>query len=41
MVRTRLYGERNPVEIDDGARDEYWTQIRDAPERRHERVANR
>jgi hypothetical protein len=37
----RLYGERNPVEIDDDARDEYWTQIRGAPERRHERVANR
>ena len=37
----RLYGERNPVEIDDDVREEYWTEIRGAPERSHERVANR
>lgn len=37
----RLYGERNPVEIDDDVREEYWTEIRGAPERSDERVANR
>jgi hypothetical protein len=36
----RLRGERNPVEIDDDAREEYWTEIRAAPERKHERIAN-
>ena len=24
----RLYGERQPIEIDDDVREEYWTQIR-------------
>jgi hypothetical protein len=28
----RLYGERVPVEIDDDARKEYWTEIRGRPE---------
>ncbi len=36
----RLYGERSGVEIDDDVREEYWTDIRGAPERKHERVAN-
>lgn len=30
----RLYGERLPVEIDDDVRDEYWTLIRQQPERK-------
>jgi hypothetical protein len=29
----RLYGERLPVEIDDDVADEYWSTIRNAPER--------
>jgi len=37
----RLYGERTPVEIDDDVREEYWREIRSAPERTLERVANR
>lgn len=37
----RLYGERNPIEIDDDVREEYWTEIRGAPERAHESIANR
>ena len=28
----RLYGERVPVEIDEDARKEYWTEIRGRPE---------
>jgi hypothetical protein len=28
----RLYGERIPIEIDDDARVEYWTEIRELPE---------
>ena len=28
----RLYGERVPVEIDDDARVEYWTKVRELPE---------
>lgn len=31
----RLYGERLPVEIDEDVRTEYWTKIRNAPERIH------
>jgi hypothetical protein len=31
----RLYGSQ-PVEIDDDVREEYWTQIRGEPERKHE-----
>jgi hypothetical protein len=37
----RLYDERNPVRIDEDARDEYWTQIREHPELRHVTIANR
>ncbi len=28
----RLYGERNPVAIDDDVREEYWIEIRERPE---------
>ena len=31
----RLYGERVPVEIDEDVREEYWTEIRRRPEKRH------
>lgn len=37
----RLYGEPVPVEIDDDVRDEYWTAIRNRPDRSSERIANR
>jgi hypothetical protein len=37
----RLYGERTPVEVDDDAREEYWTEIRGRPKRASEAVANR
>jgi hypothetical protein len=37
----RLYGERDAVEIDDDVREEYWREIRKAPGRIQERVANR
>lgn len=30
----RLYGERQPVLIDEDIRERYWTEIRDCPERR-------
>src|SRR5437667_11156825 len=33
----RLYGERVPVDIDEDVREEYWTKIRELPERKHER----
>jgi hypothetical protein len=36
----RLYGERIAVEIDDDAREEYWTEIRKRPENKHKTVAN-
>lgn len=35
----RLYNERVPVEIDEDAREEYWSSIRNQPERKHEKVA--
>jgi hypothetical protein len=35
----RLYGEAIPIEIDDDVREEYWTEIRREPERRHETKA--
>ena len=35
----RLYNERVPVKIDDDAREEYWTKIRDLPERKGEYLA--
>jgi hypothetical protein len=37
----RLYDEADPVYIDDDVREEYWTTIRRAPERKDERIANR
>jgi hypothetical protein len=33
----RLYGERIPIEIDDDIREEYWSEIRNAPERKNEK----
>jgi hypothetical protein len=30
----RLYGERVPIEIDEDAREEYWTEIRSEPEKK-------
>jgi hypothetical protein len=36
----RLYGERVPVEIDDNAREEYWTKIRRQPARRERATTN-
>src|SRR3954465_8102642 len=36
----RLYGERDPVEIDDDVREEYWREIRHQPDRVRETVAN-
>ena len=35
----RLYGERIPVEIDEDVREEYWTQIRNKPHKKHEKFA--
>jgi hypothetical protein len=35
-----LYGERIPVEIDDDAREEYWTEIRGQSENQGKTVAN-
>jgi hypothetical protein len=40
-VADRLYDEADPVYIDDDVREEYWTTIRRAPERKDERIANR
>jgi hypothetical protein len=37
----RLHGLTVPIKIDDDVREEYWTQIRGLPERKHETVANR
>ena len=31
----RLYGERLPIFIDEDAREEYWTEIRNLPEKKH------
>jgi hypothetical protein len=31
----RLYGERLPILIDEDAREEYWTKIRNSPENKH------
>jgi hypothetical protein len=31
----RLYGERIPIEIDEDAREEYWSTVRKQPERVH------
>jgi len=35
----RLYGEREPIEIDEDVREEYWRDIRRQPQRAAERVA--
>lgn len=35
----RLYGERVPVHIDADAREEYWTTIRNLPDRKNELLA--
>lgn len=35
----RLYGERIPIEIDEDVREEYWTEIRNNPERINEKTA--
>jgi hypothetical protein len=37
----RLYNEADSVYIDDDVREEYWTTIRGAPERKDDRIANR
>lgn len=37
----RLYGERVPVEIDEDVREEYWSEIRNQPERVNETDASR
>ena len=37
----RLYDERSPVEIDEDVREEYWTEIRELPEFRDRKVADR
>jgi hypothetical protein len=37
----RLYNEADPVYIDEDVREEYWTSIRGAPERKNEQIANR
>jgi hypothetical protein len=31
----RLYGERLPIYIDDDAREEYWIEIRNLPDKKH------
>ena len=36
----RMYGSVLPVEIDDDVREEYWRNIRQQPDRVHERVAS-
>ena len=35
----RLYGERVPIEIDEDAREEYWTLIRELPEQKQKKTA--
>ena len=35
----RLYGERLPIEIDEEVREDYWTQIRNQPDRINETKA--
>jgi hypothetical protein len=35
----RLYGERIPVKIDADVREEYWTEIRNQPDRKNEAEA--
>jgi len=38
--RDRLYGERIRVEIDDDAREEYWTEVRGQPDNKDKTIAN-
>ena len=35
----RLYGERVPIEIDEDAREEYWTLIRELPKQKNRKTA--
>ncbi len=35
----RLYGERVPIHIDADVRDEYWTTIRNQPDKKNEPLA--
>lgn len=37
--RDRLYGERQPVEIDTNVRDEYWVTIRNRPDKKENPLA--
>lgn len=37
----RLYGESTAVEVDEDVREEYWTKIREKPQRVMDKVANR
>ena len=37
----RLYGERVPVEIDEDVREEYWSEIRQQPDRINETDASK
>jgi hypothetical protein len=39
--RHRFARQREPVEIDEDVRDEYWTEIRGQPERRRHATSNR
>jgi len=34
----RLYGERVPIEIDEDVQEEYWTQIRQLPEKKGQKA---
>jgi hypothetical protein len=36
----RLYGERLPIYIDDDAREEYWLEIRNLADNKHNKVIN-
>jgi hypothetical protein len=36
----RLYGERLPIHIDEDAREEYWTEIRNLPTNSDKKVIN-
>lgn len=36
----RLYGESTPVHIDDDVCEEYWTEIRKSPKKKHRKVTN-
>lgn len=36
----RLYGERLPINIDEDAKEEYWTQVRNMPTNAHLTIIN-